>query len=97
MKLPWIILILLIALLPLFSIDIGLNGRLRETYTSEELDAFTYLIPKDSGFEKGISLDEILPLTTGAYRVKAWSGHTQKSWEADDIAEKIHKYYLIRF
>lgn len=54
------LIVLLVTLLPLYGLEIRLNGNLYSNYDRESLEDLSYILPYEG--EKGIFLEEILPL-----------------------------------
>lgn len=80
---------------PLFAIDISFNGAPSKTYSFKDIKKLTYQIPLDPDFRKGISLNEILPLTSGAHEIRILANNSKKIWTGDNLAEELSEWYLL--
>jgi arabinogalactan oligomer/maltooligosaccharide transport system substrate-binding protein len=75
---------------------LSLNGRDLGPSHVAELASAAYRVPLQGGASaRGLSLGELFPLVSEAWRLEAELAAGRRSWEADDLGERLFSLYLV--
>jgi len=79
------------------ALDLSLNGKTIKRVAASELVPIAYPVPLPGGGKgRGLSLGELFPLLSDAWRLEAKSASASRAWADDELGERLFDLYLVQ-